>query len=73
MLSVSASHNLDDQDSVIGFYCAVTKYVDRLKGRNRVWWIKRHEGLGCSPNSALCDGRYEAVHEAWLSAGSSGP
>lgn len=63
------SHNLDDQDSEIGFYCAVTRYVDRLKRRNLgAWWISRHEGLGCSPNSALCAGRYVDVHLAWLSA-----
>lgn len=66
--AAAMTHNLDDQDSVVGFYCAVTKYMDRLKGRDHGWWIKRHEGLGCSPNSALCDGRYVDVHLVWLSA-----
>ena len=66
--AAAMTHNLDDQDTDLGFYCAVTKYVDRLKGRNHEWWRCRHKALGCSPNSALCDGRYEDVHRAWLSA-----
>jgi hypothetical protein len=32
------------------------------------WWISRHEELGQSPLSALCDGRYEPVIAAAASA-----
>ena len=63
---ISSSHNFDDYDSEIGFYHSITRWFDRLHGRSSEWWHTRHEELDCSPLSALCEGRFDEVHAAWL-------
>lgn len=65
-MHTSNRHNFDDYDSEIGFYHAITRFVDRFYGRSSEWWHTSHEKLGCSPLSALCEGRFDEVHGCWL-------
>jgi hypothetical protein len=55
-----ASYNLDNLLTPRGLF---HRFLEHWRPDSQ-WWITRHEGLECSPNSALCDGRFRELW--WL-------